>query len=59
MKLFSEGGTHALSNLVVLCQLCRARHKRHYAEHRFMPRSPISVSSSSSYGSIALRAYAA
>jgi len=30
---------HGFTNLVLLCGLCRARHKSHYAAYRIMPRS--------------------
>ena len=33
------GGTHELSNLILICGLCRARHKSHYADYVVMPRS--------------------
>ena len=35
----SKGGTHKLTNLTLLCSLCRARHKLHYAAYVIMPRS--------------------
>ena len=35
-----HGGPTTLSNLALLCRLCRARHNRHYADHRIMRRSP-------------------
>ena len=34
----SCGGTHEAENLVVVCGLCRARHKAHYADWQIMPR---------------------
>ena len=34
----AEGGTHDPSLLALLCDLCRARHKSHYADSRIMPR---------------------
>jgi HNH endonuclease len=33
----AEGGTHDPSLLALLCDLCRARHKSHYADSRIMP----------------------
>jgi hypothetical protein len=33
-----NGGPTRLDNLVLLCRLCRARHKWHYADRRIMPR---------------------
>ena len=32
-----HGGETSVDNLVMLCTLCRTRHKGHYAECRFMP----------------------
>ncbi len=34
---FGLGGDHEVSNIRLMCRLCRARHKRHYAESRIMP----------------------
>ena len=34
-----DGGETSLSNCVLLCQLCRRRHKRHYADVLVMPMS--------------------
>jgi len=39
-----DGGRHALTNLALLCRLCRRRHNRHYAEQRIMPRSVLKSS---------------
>ena len=39
---WSKGGATTLENLVSLCRLCRARHKRHYAACRIMPRTSAS-----------------
>jgi hypothetical protein len=33
----SEGGGHEISNLTLLCSLCRARHNEHYAGFLVMP----------------------
>ncbi len=35
---WADGGATCLDNLVLLCRLCRARHNRHYADSRIMPR---------------------
>jgi 5-methylcytosine-specific restriction endonuclease McrA len=35
---WADGGETRLDNLVLLCRLCRARHKVHYADSRIMPR---------------------
>jgi hypothetical protein len=35
-----HGGTHTVGNLITLCELCRARHKSHYADYPVMPRRP-------------------
>jgi hypothetical protein len=35
----SQGGGHEISNLTLLCSLCRARHKVHYAGFLVMPGS--------------------
>jgi 5-methylcytosine-specific restriction endonuclease McrA len=35
-----HGGTHDAENLILLCSLCRARHKEHYADYPVMPRRP-------------------
>jgi hypothetical protein len=32
-----DGGETTLANLILVCQLCRRRHNRHYAELRVMP----------------------
>ena len=37
---WAHGGSHDPSNLLVLCSLCRARHKLHYADYPVMPRRP-------------------
>jgi 5-methylcytosine-specific restriction endonuclease McrA len=34
-----HGGATSLDNLVMLCSLCRYRHKLHYADYRIMPTS--------------------
>ena len=34
---FGHGGDHSVANVSLACRLCRARHKRHYAESRIMP----------------------
>ncbi len=34
-----DGGETKLDNLLLLCELCGARHKSHYADSRIMPRS--------------------
>ena len=34
---WTNGGPTDLSNLVLLCRLCRLRHNRHYVDRRFMP----------------------
>ena len=44
--LRSEGGPNHPSNLCVLCGLCRARHKAHYADSLIMPRGPSETSKS-------------
>ena len=33
-----HGGRTLIANLISLCNLCRIRHKRHYADSRIMPR---------------------
>jgi hypothetical protein len=38
IRHWAQGGPTTLSNLALLCRLCRCRHKRHYAERRIMPR---------------------
>jgi hypothetical protein len=38
LRHWAQGGPTTLSNLALLCRLCRCRHKRHYAERRIMPR---------------------
>jgi hypothetical protein len=35
---WAAGGPTRLANLALLCGLCRARHKPHYADRRIMPR---------------------
>jgi len=35
-----DGGSHDPTNLTILCDLCRARHKSHYADYGIMPRRP-------------------
>jgi hypothetical protein len=35
---WANGGPTRLTNLALLCRLCRARHKPHYADRRIMPR---------------------
>ncbi|MEO7095616.1 MAG: HNH endonuclease signature motif containing protein [Polyangiales bacterium] len=37
----SHGGPHELWNLLLLCSLCRARHKSHYAAYPIMPRTAV------------------
>jgi hypothetical protein len=39
VKPFCEGGLPTVENIELRCRLCRARHKRHYADRRIMPRS--------------------
>jgi hypothetical protein len=39
IRHWARGGPTALSNLAMLCRLCRHRHNRHYADSGFMPRS--------------------
>jgi len=39
LRHWAHGGPTTLSNLAMLCRLCRCRHNRHYAEHRIMPSS--------------------
>ena len=39
IKHWADGGETSLSNAALLCSLCRARHKEHYAAYRVMPRS--------------------
>jgi len=36
---WADGGDTSLGNLGLLCSLCRARHKLHYAAYRVMPRT--------------------
>ena len=38
VKHWIDGGETKLSNALSACRLCRARHKRHYADWRIMPR---------------------
>ena len=38
---WADGGETKLTNLALLCSLCRARHNEHYAAYRVMPRSPV------------------
>jgi hypothetical protein len=40
VKHWIDGGETSLANTVTTCRLCRARHKRHYADRRIMPRRP-------------------
>ena len=40
----ARGGRTKVWNLLVLCLLCRIRHKVHYADSRIMPRRPWSAS---------------
>ena len=35
---FARGGGATVDDLALRCRLCRARHKRHYADRRIMPR---------------------
>jgi 5-methylcytosine-specific restriction endonuclease McrA len=37
IKHRKDGGRHALTNLALLCRLCRRRHNLHYADLRIMP----------------------
>jgi hypothetical protein len=37
IRHWAQGGPTTLSNLAILCRLCRCRHKRHYADSGFMP----------------------
>jgi hypothetical protein len=39
IKHWADGGETSLRNGCLLCSLCRARHKEHYAAYRVMPRS--------------------
>jgi len=39
IELRSEGGRNEAANLIILCGLCRTRHKPHYAAFPIMPRS--------------------
>jgi len=41
---WADGGETSLRNLTMMCRLCRARHKRHYAAYGIMPRRPRSAS---------------
>jgi len=38
IRFRGQGGGDESQNLVVVCELCRYRHKSHYAERRIMPR---------------------
>ena len=38
LEAFALGGPTTTQNLTLRCRLCRARHKRHYAAWRIMPR---------------------
>ena len=38
LRSILEGGDHSMDNLALLCDLCRARHKSHYAAYLIMPR---------------------
>jgi hypothetical protein len=40
---YARGGQTTVQNLKLLCRLCRARHKRHYAACQIMPRRMRSV----------------
>jgi hypothetical protein len=40
VRPFAEGGLPAVDNIELRCRLCRARHKRHYADRRIMPTRP-------------------
>ena len=37
LRHWAEGGETSLRNAVLVCRLCRYRHKRHYADIRIMP----------------------
>jgi hypothetical protein len=37
IRHWAQGGPTTLSNLAMLCRLCRYRHNRHYADSGFMP----------------------
>ena len=37
LRHWAQGGPTTLSNLALLCRLCRYRHNRHYADSGFMP----------------------
>jgi 5-methylcytosine-specific restriction endonuclease McrA len=39
LEPFGVGGASSAENLALRCSLCRARHKRHYADFRIMPRT--------------------
>jgi Domain of unknown function (DUF222)/HNH endonuclease len=39
VRHWADGGTTSLENAVLVCRLCRHRHKPHYADQRIMPRS--------------------
>jgi hypothetical protein len=39
----ARGGPDTVDNLTLRCSLCRTRHKRHYAEFGFMPRTAARV----------------
>jgi hypothetical protein len=38
LRHWADGGETSLSNTALVCNLCRARHKLHYAAYRVMPR---------------------
>jgi hypothetical protein len=42
VRPFAEGGEATVANMQLRCGLCRARHKRHYADCRIMP-TPVAV----------------
>jgi hypothetical protein len=41
IKHREHGGTHDPENLILLCSLCRARHKEHYVDYPVMPRKAV------------------
>jgi len=59
IRHWAHGGPTTLSNLALVCRLCRARHKRHYADPGIMPRRRLLILNSRGSGSIAGRLYAA